>query len=254
MIRIALCDDNYEFLALLKNRVSDCLEQLKQCLKAPKLQFQVLTFSSPTQLLEAIRDKENFDIILLDWDMPKMDGGMVGRYLQSGIKKTAIIYVTAYETFAIQAINLAAPLSYILKERLHTELPEALKRALAYLFADVAKKEGQYLICKCPRGRVEKIFLEDIIYIEHRLRTNYFYTENALITSASGESLKQFEPILEQNKFYMINRGLWVNFSKVIRYEVDTILLKNNYKLPISRNGREAILQAFMQEKSQSLA
>jgi two-component system, LytTR family, response regulator len=76
--------------------------------------------------LEAI-ERLNPDVVLLDIQMPGLDGFEVIREL-SGPKVPLIIFVTGYNKYALQAIKVSA-VDYLLKPIIEEELREALKRA-----------------------------------------------------------------------------------------------------------------------------
>ena len=67
MISIAVCDDNVEIGRKIAEKV--------QCiLKAKELVFEVQLFSDSQFLFYEIQDGTNFDLLLLDIEMPEIDG------------------------------------------------------------------------------------------------------------------------------------------------------------------------------------
>lgn len=70
------------------------------------------------------------DLILLDIGMPKMDGINAARALGLMDKKPAIILVTAYDNFAVEAFDLDV-IDYVLKPVSGDRLGRAISRALA---------------------------------------------------------------------------------------------------------------------------
>ena len=78
------------------------------------------------EALEAVREQSP-DLMFLDIQMPGMDGFEVLRHL-SGSDMPAIIFVTAYDEFALRAFDAHA-LDYILKPINDERLAEAIERA-----------------------------------------------------------------------------------------------------------------------------
>ena len=74
------------------------------------------------------------DLLLLDISMPELDGIGVARALGSVRHKPAVIFVTAFDAFAVEAFDLAA-VDYVLKP----VAPDRLARAVAR----VAERRGQ---------------------------------------------------------------------------------------------------------------
>ena len=69
------------------------------------------------------------DLLLLDMTMPGKDGLTVARELASHTNSPAIIFVTAYEDFAVEAFDLDA-VDYVLKPVGSERLERAIERAL----------------------------------------------------------------------------------------------------------------------------
>lgn len=70
------------------------------------------------------------DLILLDIGMPKMDGISVARAVAMMERKPAIIFVTAYDNFAVEAFDLDV-VDYMLKPVSAERLGRAIARAVA---------------------------------------------------------------------------------------------------------------------------
>lgn len=65
------------------------------------------------------------EVLLLDISMPELDGMGVARALTRAKHRPAVVFVTAFDSFAVEAFNVAA-VDYLLKP----VSPERLKRAL----------------------------------------------------------------------------------------------------------------------------
>jgi two-component system response regulator AlgR len=66
------------------------------------------------------------DLLLLDISMPERDGISVARALGESVHRPAVIFVTAFDSFAVEAFDLAA-IDYLLKP----VAPDRLARAIA---------------------------------------------------------------------------------------------------------------------------
>ena len=67
------------------------------------------------------------ELLLLDIAMPGMDGIEVARALEEATLKPAIIFVTAFDQFAVEAFDVAA-VDYLLKPVAQDRLEKALAR------------------------------------------------------------------------------------------------------------------------------
>lgn len=70
------------------------------------------------------------DLILLDIGMPKMDGISVARAVALMERKPAIIFITAFDNFAVEAFDLDV-IDYMLKPVAAERLSRAIARAVA---------------------------------------------------------------------------------------------------------------------------
>lgn len=77
------------------------------------------------RLTEALKP----DLLLLDISMPELDGMGVARALGETSHRPAVIFVTAFDAFAVEAFDLAA-LDYLLKPVAPDRLNRAIERVL----------------------------------------------------------------------------------------------------------------------------
>ena len=78
------------------------------------------------------------DLILLDMTMPEMDGLSVARALSGQENPPALVFVTAHDSFAVEAFDLDA-VDYVLKP----VSPERLERAVERAVARRSRRERQ---------------------------------------------------------------------------------------------------------------
>ena len=75
-----------------------------------------------------LSDREQPDLILLDIAMPGLDGIEVARALGKSAHRPAIIFITAFDQFAVAAFEVAA-IDYLMKPVERKRLAEAIERA-----------------------------------------------------------------------------------------------------------------------------
>jgi two-component system LytT family response regulator len=164
------------------------------------------------------------DVMFLDVQMPGMDGFDVVTALGPS-RCPAIIFVTAYDTYALKAFEVHA-VDYLLKPfdraRLRQALAHArvsamghhhLNRALAQLVADVNDGRPLERIVVKSRGRVYFVRVEDIDWIEasgHYL-TLHVGREAHLIR----ETIANLEPRLNRRRFVRVRRSAIVNIDRI---------------------------------------
>lgn len=83
------------------------------------------------------------DLVLLDMTMPEMDGLAVAKALAGRADPPALVFVTAHDSFAVEAFDLDA-VDYVLKPVTTERLERAIARALARRGAGTAPS-GEWL-------------------------------------------------------------------------------------------------------------
>lgn len=83
------------------------LKRLEQSVKAVLPEAELLSYNNPALALSETR-KDKIDIAFLDIEMPKVNGIQVAKTLKSLNPKINIIFVTAYNDYAIDAIKMHA--------------------------------------------------------------------------------------------------------------------------------------------------
>jgi len=177
----------------------------------------------PTALAKIAADQP--DLVLLDLQMPVMGGMDVIRSLKGGVRVPAIVIVTAYDKFALQAFEAGA-IDYLLKPVRHERLAEALERAkrltgreiierLAKLqdFADPARESRDRRIV----GRAGQEF-----FLLNASEVHAFQADGDIVriitTNRSYEAtltLKVLEQRLKDSGFRRIHRNAMVNVDHV---------------------------------------
>lgn len=195
----------------------------------------------------------NPDILLLDIQLP--DGTGFDILEQIGERDFCVIFITAHEEYAINAIKCSA-LDYILKPIDKNELSRAIDRAVKML-EDPKDQEPKYeaLISNVSQDR-KKIVLRTfeslyIVEIDSIVRcqseNNYtvFYLDDGrqIVTS---KTMKEYEEALSYNFFMRCHRSHIINFNYVNRFDKNDggkIILKNNDEIPLSRKFREPFFE-----------
>ena len=102
------------------------LEDLAWMLDASELVAAVYTATSGNEAMEKVGTTA-YDAIFLDVRMPGLDGVGLARVVRRFARPPAIVFVTAYESAAVEAFALRAA-DYLMKPVGRTRLEEALRR------------------------------------------------------------------------------------------------------------------------------
>lgn len=212
-------------------------------------------------------------LLLLDVQMPEMDGFEVLEAVGPDAV-CAVIFVTAYDRFAIRAFEVQA-LDYVLKpfddERFATVLERAKRHVRRERDDDLAGRLAALLERYEPNrtdapaqtthhstgvarimvrdgGRVFFLPVEEIDWIE---AADYYARVHAgTSTHLVRESLASLEQSLDPACFVRIHRSAIVNVDRVREIRPDwrnrsTVVLATGEQLPISRSRRERLERAM---------
>jgi len=192
------------------------------------------------------------DVVLVDIRMPVMDGIELAQHLARLEPPPAVVFVTAYDQYAVQAFELNA-IDYLLKPVRALRLKSALEKAqrAATLPADVLRKlapEGRRHLSCSERGRILLVPVADIVYLKAELK--YVTARTAQREYLLEESLTQLEQEYAQ-RFVRVHRNCLVARGAVAGFERDheadgetrwLVLLKSVAdKLPVSRRQWPAL-------------
>ncbi len=233
-------------------------------------------YDEPEKALEALPDLE-YDLLFIDIQMPTLSGfGLLAALKAANATPPAVIFATAHDAFAIQAIRVAA-LDYLLKPVDEDELQQAVERAGAYLDAQATSKPEQRdhaqpgkaahaandprietLLQAWERQRrgVERWALptfEGLQFVDPSMLSHAEadgnYTRMHPIEGPAlllSKPLKQLEDELEARGFFRIHHSHMVNLEQVDRYvrgDGGYVLLLNGTQLNVSRGRRNPFLE-----------
>jgi two-component system LytT family response regulator len=172
---------------------------------------------------------------------------------QIASEKLEVIFITAYDQYAVQAIKYAA-LDYLLKPIDSQDLSKAVQKATVALSYKKQNEQLLFLIRELSSGKPKKIALptqEEIRYVEVsaivRCEASNNYT---FIFLADGEkiliakTLKEYVDILPSTEFYRTHQSHLVNRSYIkswLKEDGGKLLLINGTTIPVSRVNRERI-------------
>jgi two-component system, LytTR family, response regulator len=216
------------------------------------------------EAIAAIKEQKP-DLVFLDIQMPEKNGFEVVKALDLQ-PMPSIIFVTAYDQYAIQAFDVHA-LDYLLKpfnrERLHRAVVHARERIehrnlgdiderLTSLIADIRgeKKYLERLVVKSV-GRVFFLKTDEIDWIE--AAGNYVKLHTGKESHMIRETMNGIEAKLNPEKFLRIHRSTVVHIDRIKElhpmFSGDySVILRNGTELALSRNYRERFLELFENE------
>lgn len=225
-MKVAICDD--EIIELNNTK-----KQLEEAYKS--LDLLVHTFNDGNKLLEAI-EKTNYDLVILDIEMPTIDGLAVAKKLRELGEKTAIVFLTSHVEYALKGYEVNA-LRYLTKP----VKVEQLSEIITYLIEQ--SSEGKKLMLKDEEDMVF-VSVKDVLYLEAQ-------NQDIRIATADKEyfrryNIKDYEIELGGYFFVRCHRSYIVNMAHVARISKKEIYLDNGEVLPLSRTKEKEVKEALV--------
>jgi two-component system LytT family response regulator len=198
------------------------------------------------------------DILFLDIEMPNGSGFELLKNI--GTRKSfELIFTTAYQHYAIQAIRENA-LDYLLKPIYPEELITAVDKACKRIQSPQGNKEKKFdeLFSRLEKLKLKRLAIpgvDEIHYVDldHvvRLEASSNYTEIFLTGGKKhlvSRTLKDFEEQLSGAGFFRVHKAHLINIAHVDRYvrqDGGYILMKDGTSIPVSRPRRDELLRAL---------
>lgn len=189
------------------------------------------------------------DILLLDIQMPDGTGFDVLNSIET--KNFEVIFITAYQEYAIKAIKFSA-LDYILKpidsEELHSSIITAIdslefKREETKFIAlenNIQPNNRRKLVLKTQEC-VYVVDLNEIIRCEADKNYTFFYLNSGKKILVS-RTLKDYETMLNGYGFFRIQQSHLINLEYLDRYDKQqggAIIMKDGTSVPLSPAKKE---------------
>lgn len=155
------------------------------------------------------------DVAFIDIRMPRMDGIELAQHLTRLPQPPAIVFVTAYDQYAVKAFELSA-IDYLLKPVKAPRLLEALRKARrvapdAPALRELAPQGRRHLRC-LERGRMLLVPVAEVLYFKAELK--YVTARTAEREYVLEESLAQLEEEFPE-RFVRIHRNCIVARSAI---------------------------------------
>ncbi|UMB52520.1 LytTR family DNA-binding domain-containing protein [Lutibacter sp. A64] len=245
-MRALIIDDEKRARHLLANLISN------HCTNIVDIQ-EAVDLASGVTLINTTKP----DIVFLDIEMPNQTGLEILEYFPNNID-FKIIFVTAYNQYAIEAFKMSA-IDYLLKPLDVEELKYAIAKAQEAIKAQNFNDQLNKLRESLKQLSVDKIALEipkgilftshtDILYFE----ADGMYTNVHLITGKQKticKPLKHFVQQLANNSmFFKCHRSYLINLKYVeelVKDDGDYLLMNNQKRIPISKSKRDHFLEVI---------
>lgn len=180
----------------------------------------------------ALVDVQMPDLVFLDIQMSDKNGFHLVERLRERERAPAIVFVTAYDEFAVQAFEISAT-DYLLKPVEEERLAESLDRVRRQLVQSPASQEELLRIVRqlgsgpqSPRERPPRLSVRkgDRYFLVDPAEVTHCYIVEGVVflatTRVTGitthRTLEELEDDLDANVFWRVHRSYIVNINRVV--------------------------------------
>ena len=244
-MKVIIIDDENKARRLISTLLTENCSDITLQLEANDLETGV-----------ALIKEHHPDIVFLDIEMPKHSGLQIVDFFEPHEMNFQIIFVTAYNYYAIQAFELSA-VDYILKPVDILELKTAIEKAKKNIESksinnrlDDLKKVFQQLslnkmVLEIPKG-ILFVSHDDIILFE----ADGMYTKVYMKNNESQLICKPMKHFVDQLEgkpiFYKPHRSFLVNLKyikELSKKDGFHLIMENNKTIPIAKEKKDEFLQ-----------
>lgn len=234
MLKIAIVDDDI-------HTINELYHMIEETGKTHNITFATEDFCSGDALLEHMQKTQiRYDLIFLDIEMGKMNGIDTAREIRKLDELVYLIYVTNYESFALEAYEVY-PYQFLLKPVSFHIVEKNLMKIYARLTSENFYYEYTF------KKNYYKILMNDILYFESNRRVIHIHLINGNVC-IYYDKLNMIEEKISHTQavFWRIHQSLLVNAKYVIRKSYDQIELSNGEILYISEDRRKNVNAQFV--------
>lgn len=227
-MRIAIVDDEQDFLSNLKNMIS------KSYPEPDKLNIN--EFGSGEEFLNNFK-KNMYDVIILDIEMKELNGLETAEKIRSVDSLVIIVFFTSHQEFALQGYEVNA-FRYMLKNQ-----PEPMyKRQLISIFNEYHQTHLTFPVQS--KNTTHNISISDIVFFEVFKRTIVLHATDE--TYEFNGKLSDIEKDERLINFVKPHKSYYVNLAFIDNLEHDSVIMKTRDKIPLSRKLKQSVTDKFL--------
>lgn len=229
-VHFAICDDNNIDSNYVSNLVNKWANERKY-------QINIDIFDSAEAFLFHYDGNKDYDILLLDIEMKKMDGVTLAREIRKTNKSVQIVFITGYSDYIADGYDVEA-LHYLMKPLKEEKLFVVLDRAVNRII-----QNEKYLLLNYYDETI-RIPLHEIVYIDvDRNYVTIHSNQDYTIKKTLGEIEKELD-----KRFFRIGHSVIVNLKYISRVTKTDVFLANNTILQLPRGVYDSLNRAIIDE------
>lgn len=228
-LKIGVCDDEAAQRAYLFDTVSEWTKRNRHL-------TEIRQYADAKSFLFDYSAEKDFDILLLDIEMPGMNGIELARTVRSENQAVQIVFITGYYEYFSDGFDVSA-LHYLIKPADERKLCAVLDKAAGNL----AYRQRSVLLATAD-GEI-KVPLADIIYVESE--NVYIIVHTVHGDYRTRMALAKFSEQLDET-FYKVHRSFIVGLKYIKKITRTDVTMTGGETVPISRGLYDEVHTALI--------
>ncbi len=258
MIKAIIIDDEVKSRKLLRNLINNYCQEV-----------EIVDMSDSVESGVKSVKKNKPELIFLDIEMP--DGTGFDLLKKIGNMQPEVIFTTAYDQYAMQAIHLSV-LAYLLKPINVDELKAAVSKVNDKINEQTEKQtvnqsiqvllENSNALAKnkkiglSTQNGINFVLIKDIVMCKAEGNYSVIHLAGSHQQEIVSRTLKEFEDMLTEFNFFRVHRTYLINLDHIKEYsrtnqssdydgDGGSVIMNNNTHVPVSRDRRKHLLERF---------
>ena len=228
-LKIAVCDDDASQKDYLVEIVSAWAQRNRHL-------AELKPYEDAKTFLFDYAEEKDFDILLLDIEMPGMSGIELAKEVRSGNDTVQIVFITGYYEYFSDGFDVSA-LHYLIKPADEHKLCAVLDKAVDNL----AYRQRSVLLATAD-GEI-KVSLADILYVESE--NVYMIVHTVHGNYRTRMTLSRFSGQLDET-FFKVHRSFIVGLKYIKKVTRTDVTMTNGETVPISRGLYDEVHAALI--------
>ena len=229
MIRFALCDDEPVALDMLSERLAQAFQGQE---------IAIDRFPDSSSLRESLLKNNVYDVILLDINLPDINGIYLARHLKPLMGEALLVFVSSQDDAVYDALS-AEPFRFLRKGRLEAEMPQFARDVLIKL----QSRKNEHLTLKYHKSFVQ-INPYRVLYIESKGKVQEIHMPEQVIEV--NARMKELEPLLAPYGFLKPHNSFLVNCRFISSIRSAELILDSGIRLPVSKHRLKEIKEQYL--------
>jgi DNA-binding LytR/AlgR family response regulator len=185
----------------------------------------------------AYLNNNKVDLLFLDINMDELSGIEL---LESSKINSQVIITTAYQEYALKGYELQIT-DYLLKPFTFNRFLQAVNKAQINLVRHASEAQPDFIFVK-TENRLEKIMIDEIVYIEGMRDYRRIHTIHKNVKIMTLQNFSEFEKMIPPNLICRVHKSYMVALNKIISIERSRIKIADQL-IPISETYKEAFFE-----------